>query len=99
MARTTSVFSLEHVAKRIGENVELLEEVCGNSENIDYGEMISVHSGAGESTTTLTERGIECLQDLLADIRTWEGGIRQFLIHERCDSEMIERVMADEPKA
>ncbi|AGS20620.1 hypothetical protein REMIM1_CH00770 [Rhizobium etli bv. mimosae str. Mim1] len=45
---------------------------------------------------SLTENGIDDLQNLLADIRTWDGGIRQFLIDEQCVPEMIERVMADE---
>jgi hypothetical protein len=44
----------------------------------------------------LTENGIDDLRDLLADIRTSDGGIRQFLVEEQCDPEMIERVMADE---
>jgi hypothetical protein len=45
---------------------------------------------------TFTDRGIECLQELLADIRTWEGGIREFLRHEQCDPKIIENIMADE---
>lgn len=32
------------------------------------------------------------------DIRTWDGGIRQFLMDEQCDPEIVERIMADELK-
>ena len=32
-------------------------------------------------------------------IRTWEGGVRQFLVDEQCDPKKIERIMADEPKS
>ncbi|PYE93346.1 hypothetical protein C8J35_11468, partial [Rhizobium sp. PP-F2F-G38] len=39
------------------------------------------------------------LQEFLADIRTWDGGVRQFLIDEQCDPERIERIMADQPKS
>lgn len=49
-------------------------------------------------TKGLTENGIDDLQNLLADIRTWDGGISQFLVDEQCDPEMIERVMVDEVK-
>jgi hypothetical protein len=28
-------------------------------------------------------------EELLADIGTWDGGIRQFLVDEQCDREMI----------
>ena len=60
--------------------------------------MIHVDDGSEEDITTFTDRGIESLQEFLADIRTWQGGVRQFLIDAQCDPEMIERVMADEPK-
>jgi hypothetical protein len=48
-------------------------------------------------TATLT--AIVKGQEFLADIRTWDGGIRQFLIDEQCDQGKIERIMADEPKS
>ena len=96
MARVTRVYSIDHVAKMIGESLELIEVVSWNSDNIDYGEMIHVHDGTDEGITTFTERGIESLQEFLADVRTWNGGIRQFLINEQCDPDMIERIMATE---
>lgn len=98
MARVTYVYSSGHVAKKIGESLELIEVVSWNSDNIDYGEMIHVHDGTDEGITTFTERGIESLQEFLADVRTWDGGIRQFLINEQCDPDMIERIMAAEKK-
>ena len=55
-------------------------EVSRNSDNIDYGEMIHVQDGTEEGITTFTDRGIESLQEFLADVRTWNGGVRQFLI-------------------
>ena len=57
-----------------------------------------VRDGSEDGTKGMTENGIDDLQALLADIRTWDGGIRQFLVDEQCDPEMIERVMADEAK-
>ena len=98
MARVTHVYSIGHVAKLIGESLELIEVVSWNSDNIDYGEMIHVHDGTEEGITTLTDRGIESLQAFLADIRTWNGGIRQFLIDQQCEPDLIERIMAKEQK-
>lgn len=99
MARPTHVYTIEYVATLIGENLELLEEIASNSDNIDYGEMIHVYDGNDEGSTTFTDRGIESLQEFLADVRSWQGGVRQFLLDEQCDPEKIERIMADEPKS
>ena len=99
MARPTHVYTIEYVTTLISENLELIEEVARNSDNIDYGEMIHAYDGSEEGITTFTDRGIESLKEFLADIRTWEGGVRQFLIDEQCHPERIERIMADEPKS
>ena len=96
MARVTHVHTIDEVARRIGENLELIEVVCGNSDNIDYGEMIWVDNGTEEGIKAFTDRGIECLQELLADIRTWDGGIRELLRDEHCEPVVIERIMAKE---
>ena len=98
MARPTHVYTIEHVASLIGENLELIRQVASNSDNIDYGEMIHAHDGSEEGITTFTDRGIESLKEFLADIRTWDGGVRQFLVEQQCDPERIERIMANEPK-
>ena len=99
MARATHVYSIGHVATMIGESLDLIEVVTSNSDNIPYGEMIRVHDGTEEGITTLTDLGVESLQELLADIRTWDGGIHQFLIDEQCDQAIIERITAREAKA
>jgi transposase len=51
-----------------------------------------------DTPVDVLDPGIDDLRSLLADIRTWDGGIRQFLVDEQCDLEMIERVMTDEMK-
>jgi len=96
MARTTHVYTIDHVATLIGENLELLREVASNSDNIDYGEMIHVQDGTEEGITTFTDRGIESLQEFLADVRTWNGGVRQFLTDQQCEPDVIERIMDKE---
>jgi hypothetical protein len=98
MARSRFIYTLKEVASMIGENLELIEEVTANSDNIAEGELVYVRDGSEDGTKGLTESGIDDLRSLLADIRTWDGGIRQFLLDEQCDPEMIERVMTDEIK-
>jgi len=61
--------------------------------------MIRVHNGSDESLVTFTQRGIKSLQEFLADVRTWDGGIRQFLIDEQCEPDVIETIMAHEKNA
>ncbi|WP_208245777.1 hypothetical protein WGT02_30045 (plasmid) [Rhizobium sp. T1470] len=93
------IYTLKEIAGMIGENLELLEEVTSNSDKYRRGEMVHVRDGSEYGTRGLTGDGVEGLQELLADIRdVGRGGIRQFLIDERCDPEMIERTMADEVK-
>ena len=99
MVRITHLYTIGHVATMIGENLELLEEIAMNSDNIDYGEMIYVHDGSAEGITAFTERGIECLQEFLTDVRTWPGGIRKFLEDNGCDPDIIDRIMSDQPKS
>lgn len=98
MARSRIIYTLKEVAEMIGENLELIEEVTANSDNISEGELLYVRGGSEHGTKGLTENGVDELQNLLADIRTWDGGIRQFLVDEQCDPDVVERVMSDEMK-
>jgi hypothetical protein len=61
-------------------------------------DLTHVHDGSEEGITVITGRGIEAVEKLLADIRTWPGGLRQFLIDDHCDPETMELIMADEAK-
>ena len=98
MVRATYAYSLARAAMMIGENSELIEVVAANPDNINYGEMIHVHDGTAEGITAFTARGIKSLQELLADVRSWTGGLRQFLVDQQCEPDQIERIMADERK-
>lgn len=99
MARPTLVYAIEYVATLIGENLEPLREIASNSDNIDEGEMVHVDDGTEEGMTTFTGRGIESLQEFLADVRASQGGVRQFLMDSQCDPETIARIIADHPKS
>jgi len=96
MGRDTYICTIDYVAKRTGENLELLEEIAANPDNIEYGEMINVVTGPDEAIIALTDRGVKNLQEFIADVRTSQGGMRQFLIKQNCDPEMIKRILAGE---
>jgi hypothetical protein len=98
MARDTTVYSLAYTATMIGEDRELIEVVAANPDDIDTGEMIHVHDGTEEGITAFTRRGIESLQEVLAEIRTWPGGVRKYLVDLQCDPALIDRIMAVEQK-
>ncbi|MQX90524.1 hypothetical protein [Sinorhizobium meliloti] len=51
-----------------------------SSDNISEGELLYVRDDSEYGTMGLTENSVEELQNLLADIRTWDGGIRRFLV-------------------
>ena len=92
----SSLCAINYVAEMIGENIELIEVVSAKSDNIDHGEMATVLIGPDDSITAFTDRGIESLKEFLADVRSWPGGMREFLVNENCDTEMIERIMEGE---
>jgi len=98
MGRTTSVCTITHVAKMLGENLELLEEISSNDDNLDYGDIVTIWTGEDETITSFTDDGIDSLRAFIADVRTWPGGIQQFLVDTLCEPDVIERIMADEPK-
>ena len=69
MATVTYVFTINHVAKKLGEDPELLEAIVSNDDNLSYGSIISVVHGDDETITALTDDGIDELRQMLADAR------------------------------
>lgn len=99
MVRDTTAYSLAHVEMNIGEDRELLEVVAAKPDDIDYGEMIHIIDGTEEGVTASTARGIESLQAFLEDVRSWPGGIRQYLVEQEYTPDLIDRIVADERKS
>lgn len=96
MATVTHVTAIDHVAKRLGEDQELLEAIVYNDDNMTYGNIVSVYIGNDEAITALTDDGIEELQDMLAAARRstkdWHDFLRAFV----SDPDVIARVK-DQP--
>lgn len=98
MSSRGGLYTIAAAAKRLGENEELVDIVLSNPDNVDYGVLTHIDDGSEDGIAAITGRGIESVEELLADVRTWPGGIRQFLIDDQCDPETLERIMADEAK-
>lgn len=96
MARATRVFTTKAVADLLDEDVELIEEIACNPDNIDYGEMLHICDGSEHGATGFTDRGIQCIEEMLEEARNWDGGLRGFLVANCSEPEAIERIMAKE---
>lgn len=84
------------VAKQTGECLELIEFISFNDDNIDYGEMTTIDDGTEEGILVFTDRGVESVEELLANVRSSEGGMEAFLKGEGCDSETMAIILAHE---
>jgi hypothetical protein len=98
MATITSVFTINHIAKKLGEDPELLEAIVSNDDNLSYGSIISVYDDSDEAITTLTADGIDELRQMLADARQSTHEWNDFLDSFVDDEELIARVKAKSPR-
>ena len=94
MAQTNHYHSIDHVARLIGETVELLEEISITMDSANG--MVTIWTGDDDSIAAFSCSGMDVLKEFIADIRTCDGGIRQFLIDRKCDDKFIARIMIDE---
>lgn len=92
MATVTHVTTIDHVAKMLGEDQDLLEAIVDNDDNLTYGHIISVYTGTDEAITALTDDGIEELQDMLAAARRSTKEWHDFLQDFIADPDIITRV-------
>lgn len=77
MAIVSLVFMLDYVAGMLGEHPDLIDAIVSNPDNLTYGSIITVFSGAEDYRTAITADGIDELRDILADSRRspeeWEA--------------------------
>ena len=92
MATVTHVTTIEHVAKMLGEDQELLEAIVYNDDNMTYGNIVSVYSGMDEAITALTDDGISEIKDMLAAARRSTNDWHDFLRCFVADPDIIARV-------
>ncbi|RKF12303.1 hypothetical protein D6850_18980 [Roseovarius spongiae] len=92
MAAVTHVYTLDYVARMLGETLDLLEAIVWNDDNLTYGAIVSVYTGQDETITALTDDGIEELTDMLADARRSSQDWNRFLEDFVSDQDIIARV-------
>lgn len=94
MATITSVFAMHHVANRLGEDPELLDEIVCNDDNLSYGSIVSVYTGPDQAITALTLEGIDELRQMLAHARRSAREWDEFLEAFVGDAEIRARIKA-----
>ena len=52
MAAVTQVYTIDYVAKLLGEDPGMLEAIVSNDDNLSYGAIVSVHTGTDEVETS-----------------------------------------------
>lgn len=62
MATVTFVYTLEYVAEMLEEDVDLLQAIIYNDDNLTYGNIITVVTGDDQTTSALTDDGIEVVR-------------------------------------
>lgn len=98
MAAVTQVYTIDYVAKLLGENPEMLEAIVSNDDNLSYGAIVSVHTGTDQAITALTGDGIDELRTMLSDARRSPHDWRNFLEGFVADPESSARVNKNEPR-
>lgn len=98
MATVTHVCTIDHVARMLDEDPELLEAIVSNDDNLTYGAIISVYTGSEEGITALTDRGIEELRDMLRAARMTPDTWHEFLDDFVHDAELVARIKAKSPR-
>jgi hypothetical protein len=94
----TQVYTIDYVAASLGEDPEMLEAIVSNDDNLSYGAIVSVHTGADEAITALTGDGIDELRTMTGDARRSPDDWRNFLEGFVEDPEIIARVSKKEPR-
>ncbi|WP_415184062.1 hypothetical protein [Phaeovulum sp.] len=94
MAAVTHVCTIDYVAKRLGEDVELLGAIISNDDNLTYGNIVSVYVGPDETITALTDDGIEELTDMIRAARITNKTWHEFLDDFVDDTDLVARIKA-----
>lgn len=99
MATVTSVCTIAYVAELLGEDLEMIEAICYNSDDLSYGNLITVYTGGDDAITAVTDDGIQELKDMLHDARQSQQNWLNFLEDFVEDPNVIKRVKENGPRS
>ena len=98
MATVTQVYTVAFVATLLDEDPEMLEAVVSDDDNLSYGAIVTVHTGADGGTTALTDDGVGEPRDMLADARRSTQHWHHFLKDFVSDPDITARVKEKGPR-
>ena len=91
-------YALEYVATLLGEDLEMLEAIVSNDDNLTYGSIVGVCTGPDESSTSLTDDGVDELRSMITCARRSPDEWDEFLESFVGDQDIINRVKAQNPR-
>jgi len=92
MAMVTFVYTTDYVAEMLEEDVDLLQAIIYNDDSLTYGNIITVVTGDNQTTSALTDDGIDELRLMLAEAQRSAEKWQEFLECFVDDQEVVERV-------
>lgn len=98
MAAVTQFYTIDEVARTLGEDPEMLEAIVSNDDNLSYGNIVSVYTGTDEAITAVTDHGIEELREMILDARRSTREWGNFLEDFVSDPDIITRVKNKGPR-
>lgn len=98
MAMITHVFTIGYVAKKLGEDPDLLRAIVSNDDNLSYGSIINVYDGTDEGITALTDNGIDELEQMLVYARRSTEKWNDFLHDFLSAPDIVARVKGKSPR-
>lgn len=98
MATVTCVYNTDYVAEMLNEDADLLYAIIRNDDNLTYGNIVTVVTGDDQTTSALTDDGIDELRQMLADARQSAEKWQEFLECYVDDQKVVERVKTYSPR-
>ncbi|MGE8452288.1 MAG: hypothetical protein ACN6OP_17030 [Pseudomonadales bacterium] len=98
MTTVTFVYTTDYVAEMLEEDVDLLQAIIYNDDNLTYGNIVTVVTGDDQTTSALTDDGIDELRQMLADARKSAAKWQEFLECFVDDEEIVARVKTYSPR-
>ncbi|MBA8819666.1 hypothetical protein BRY73_07415 [Ochrobactrum sp. P6BS-III] len=98
MATVTFVYTTDYVTEMLEEDADLLYAIIRNDDNLTYGNIVTVVTGDDQTTSALTNDGIDELRQMLADARQSAQKWQEFLECFVDDEEIVARVKTYSPR-
>jgi hypothetical protein len=99
MAAITQFYMIDEVARMLGEDPEMLEEIGSNDDNLSCGSIASAHTRTDEAITAVTGHRIGELREMILNARRSPQEWHNFLEDFVSDPNVIARVKDKGPQS